>query len=172
MRFQKILALVPLTIAMVGCGEFNTPITKKFSMSVKQDEGTCKTESKAVDLKDDETFKKYKDKITGITVTDLKMTITNGKSDPKSVATKVTGTMKIGATEATADTTLTTYDVPLETGTSKDLTVEANAATKAGEIVLEDPNTLYISTEGCADAVPAYFDADVEITFEVKAKVL
>jgi hypothetical protein len=166
------LLLVPALLLVTACN-IDQPITKRATFSVNSESELCTTSKKVIDLGDDETFTKYRDQIKSVELQDVTVKITNPKTRDDSAATKAGGTLSLSADEAGTPLTLATYqDLALTAGNSQEITFDGAAATEMARLILDPPNTFYVHSNGCADAVPAFFDFEVAMTLMVHAKLM
>jgi hypothetical protein len=149
---------------LTGCN-FEQPVTQKLAFSVESDTDTCSDREKEINLGDDETFQTYRKNIKSVELTELKVTILNGKSQPSSLATKANGTLSIMAESGGEKLTLSTYgDVALTDGNTVDIQYDSAGATRMAELIMNPPNRFILHSNGCADQAPAYFTAEAVMT--------
>jgi len=166
------VAFAAVLLTTTGCGISGTT-TKKLTFHVNAETDPCGSDSEELDLGGEDFFNDYKDKIDSVTVKSAKITIVNPKTREDSVATMAHGTVSIQETSTDEKATFSTFsDVALTQDNSADLSVEPEASTRVSKAVLKEPHKLLVTAEGCADAAPAYFDFELEVTFDVTAHLL
>lgn len=162
--FLASLAAVALSCGEWGVGEEFT-IKKVVSIHTGTD-ATCQVDLLRYDLSKDEAFARLRTLIGYGELRRVAVEVVNDRTDPTSVATLASGTLRIGADETSTELVLGTWgEVPVVNGSGKEIAFDHAAADELIKLALRLPNTFAIRSEGCVDQVPAFFDFRIDLTF-------
>lgn len=167
MKISSILVAATITLSS-SCGLIAKDFTIKRVVHVhgSASDPTCQDDRITFNLAEDDAFNDLKGAIGKLELRKAVVRITNPKTAEESVATMANGTLGIATTQEGASVEFSTFtDVPLTTDASQELTFSVEGASAVIDAALNPPNTFYVTSHGCADAVPAFFDFQVEFTF-------
>jgi hypothetical protein len=158
------LAALAVSCGECGVGEEFT-VKKVVGIHTGTDE-TCQVDVLSYDLAQDETFARLRTLIGYGELRRVAVEIVNERTDPTSVATLASGTLRIGADETSTELVLGTWgEVPIVNGSGKEIEFDRAAADELIKLGLRLPNKFTVHSEGCVDQVPAFFDFRIDLTF-------
>ncbi len=157
-----------LSLLGSGCGVFGKDFTVRRMVSIHASatDPTCQDDKLTVNLGDDKAFNDVKGNLYSLELKRVFVEVADPKTNPDSMATKANGAVSVSASLSGDALTLATYkDVPLNKGEFQEISFDKSAAKNLTDLALHAPNTFFITSHGCADAVPAFFDFNVGMTF-------
>jgi hypothetical protein len=165
MRTDRLLLLLGTAIIGSGCNctgrEFN--ISRTFHVTAT--DGLCQSYSDTINVGADSTFSQVSSFVTRVELRKLSVTVTKPKTDPSSVATLASGTVRVADANNGSAVELGTYgQVPITQDSTKEITFDAAAASNLANLVLHPPHTFTVQGQGCNDATPAFYDFRVDMT--------
>lgn len=174
MPTMKLVLLFVVTLFASACNcvgrEFT--IKKTFSVNAGPQDAVCQDKRLEVVLTDDKAFADVKNNIGSIEVRGVAVRIINPKTAEDSVVTKGSGEVRLSDSATGTATLLSTYgDVPITSGSYKQIEFDKAAAGTLATLALKPPFTFYLESHGCNDAVPARYDFDVELTLYASVKL-
>ncbi len=175
MRFGQ-LAVVVMFVSLFGsacnCAGREFTVKKTFDVHGGPDDALCQTDRLVINLQDDSAFKDLKSNLGKVELRKINLKVTNPKTREDSLATKGNGKVRVANAETGAGTELGTYaDVPITQDSTQDIPFDPAAASSLASLALNPPNTFYIEAEGCSDAVPAFYQFQVELTLYAELKL-
>ncbi len=175
MRFGPML-VVALFCSLFGsacsCAGREFTVKRTFEVHGGANDALCQSDRIALNLADDSAFKDVKNNLGKVELRKIVVKVTNPKTRDDSKATKGNGHVRVANAETGTATELGTYtDVPIAQDSSQDIPFDAKAAATLASLALNPPNTFFIEAEGCSDAVPAFYQFQVELALYAELKL-
>ncbi len=164
----RLAAMSALSSLLLGCGVFGSDFTVRHTVDIHSasTDPLCQSDTLTFNLADNQTFRDLKGNLYSLELKKLRVEVVNPKARDESLATQAHGQITVSAALTETGVTLGTYqDVPLEQGAAQEIVFDKSAAKTLTELALHAPNTFFIDSNGCTDAVPAFFDFEVTMTF-------
>ena len=168
MTIRAKICVAALALLGTGCGVFGKDFTVSRTVGVhaSMTDPACQDDNLTFNLADDKTFNDIKGNVYSMELKKVVVEVVNPKTDDSSVATRANGSISVSAMVGGELLSLGTYqDVPLTAGANQEIPFDKSAAQRTIDLALHPPNTFFITSHGCADAVPAFFDFKVAMTF-------
>jgi hypothetical protein len=166
------LAFVAVTTSSCACTGREFVVKKNIKIHRTANETLCQTDKLTFNLTEDKAISDLKNNLGKIEVRGLAVRIINPKSTNESVATKGNGHVDVAETVDGERFQVSTYsDVALTANNYKQLDFDKAQAERIARLALNAPNTFFIDSVGCTDAVPADFEFAVELTLYAELKL-
>lgn len=171
---MKKYIFIALVLLLASCKDFPTlsfKTSNEMSFDVNKT-GTQYSGSKLLDPTSDETFNKYLNKLSDLTITRVTYTITNFNGPSTQIANASLDVADSGGNNKVNLGSFSNINLASAKDIETDLVYDANAASKLEDFLKQAPNKVTVYYSGTVNQAPVAFTLKVKFYSKIKTRII